>query len=1122
MGTFPYLEVDVTTFNITKSASTDVISFKSNRSVKASMGGCLWIRASVDGEQIVLDWDENDYESTRQAVLTVSTSNNLFKKEITIIQDASGELTIQGDLILRSKEEIANNTYTKVLGNLIIGNVTSIMSKASDGDVITEMGDRIVIASPSDIDDSDIALLNEQINLIGEKGIAIINTNAESIPVDFVKSVGVKNLYLDNNQISELPDADVMASLGLKELSLAGNEISDVSALAECNTIEYLDISGNDVYDLEPLMEMEALETVVLTDLPLTQVQVDVFREQTGMEVVAESVRQDESPLPVFGALEITEVSDTEVIIKAKIENNAADVTKAGFYIGTSRALATMTWHDAVCIDGTLTFTYHPETLQNQVYFVRAYAENSRGGNYSKAGYFGSMYFYGDMFINSEKDVHSLIENRYSHIEGSLLIGERATSGPGMWLDDGRFYYCFKPLTFSDLSALQQIAYVRDGLYIGNVGLGNANMISHIAGMKTLWLRGNGIKNLPEMECDESLTYLDISMNSITDFSFLERMPALEKLYLGSSDFPVDETNSIGVLTGLEKYTNLKYIDLSGLPIHEWQAKDLRVKMPGTEIVFSAGSQVPYIPTVVSLGVVPSDNKAVISGYIESAGASSITEYGFYFGKDKKSLEKIVVGSEIEDGCEFSYEVEIPDYETYYYYPYAINYYGESRVEVKNFDLNVGDLSRYGTANCYIVSAPGEYFFNATVKGNSTEAVGGQSVTVVWETKNTREHVSTGEIVRDVTYSEPYIHFSVPEPFTPGNALIAIKNVHGTIVWSWHIWVTDYNPDLTAQKYISGAVMMDRNLGALDAGVGPTAYGFLYQWGRKDPLIGSGDGSEYFANTAPESVKGRASSDDPHGSSIWFPQHVVVDLFNTNDSWGPEKTKFDPCPVGWRVPDGGPGGAWDGIEWGEPGIEGNNNAGYWIINPPYSTPAAKYPAPGYTDGGNYDYWDPIFPGSALYCWSNTYIDNHNAYGMHLFNRIETQLSASKDSEFSVRCQRIPADFSVETTRIVSETESSIVVEGKLTAEDDCTIIEKGFLVSVENAYPSIYSNLVKVTHSDTETGSFECTFNKPAAFKFYVCAYAISDNDVKYGDVITCVVDTEGNGEGFTGDDFEF
>lgn len=88
-----------------------------------------------------------------------------------------------------------------------------------------------------------------------------------------------------------------------------------------------------------------------------------------------------------------------------------------------------------------------------------------------------------------------------------------------------------------------------------------------------------------------------------------------------------------------------------------------------------------------------------------------------------------------------------------------------------------------------------------------------------------------------------------------GNAVIAAYDGAGTIVWSWHIWVTDVDLDTKVQTYTVHAdyntyptfqspVMMDRNLGATDdklwsAATDPKgSHGLFYQWGRKDPIIG--------------------------------------------------------------------------------------------------------------------------------------------------------------------------------------------------------------------------------------------------------------------------------------------
>uniref|UniRef100_UPI0025CC0D67 DUF4906 domain-containing protein n=1 Tax=uncultured Rikenella sp. TaxID=368003 RepID=UPI0025CC0D67 len=112
-----------------------------------------------------------------------------------------------------------------------------------------------------------------------------------------------------------------------------------------------------------------------------------------------------------------------------------------------------------------------------------------------------------------------------------------------------------------------------------------------------------------------------------------------------------------------------------------------------------------------------------------------------------------------------------------------------------------------------------------------------------------------------------------------GNAVVALYDnatSGGSILWSWHIWVTSYNPNPTlgtdGHPYPAGQnvafnttggkvhrygtkfqqtngdkVIMDRNLGAVNtyyAAPAPSetalnlqnTFGMFYQWGRKDPL----------------------------------------------------------------------------------------------------------------------------------------------------------------------------------------------------------------------------------------------------------------------------------------------
>ena len=150
---------------------------------------------------------------------------------------------------------------------------------------------------------------------------------------------------------------------------------------------------------------------------------------------------------------------------------------------------------------------------------------------------------------------------------------------------------------------------------------------------------------------------------------------------------------------------------------------------------------------------------------------------------------------------------------------------------------NFIDLSRSGTANCYIVSKSGYYKFHA-VKGNSTISVGSvSSVAVLWESYGTDVEPSVGALIKMVAFNKGYVAFQTADTFKEGNAVIAAKDAYGKILWSWHIWFTDQPKEQVYYK--NAGTMMDRNLGATSATSGDVgALGLLYQWGRKDPFSG--------------------------------------------------------------------------------------------------------------------------------------------------------------------------------------------------------------------------------------------------------------------------------------------
>ena len=257
-----------------------------------------------------------------------------------------------------------------------------------------------------------------------------------------------------------------------------------------------------------------------------------------------------------------------------------------------------------------------------------------------------------------------------------------------------------------------------------------------------------------------------------------------------------------------------------------------------------------------------------------------------------------------------------------------------------------GQDGKYRTANSYIVSEAGYYKFRA-VKGNGTEAVGSASdkdpegtpttAVVLWETFGTDRAPQKGDLVKaDVEYTDGYVYFSTADTYQEGNAVIAVIDDKGTesteddvILWSWHIWLTDQPAEHVYNN--SAGTMMDRNLGATSATPGDVAaLGLLYQWGRKDPFLGSSSTSSSTVAlstiTWPSPVQVSTlpvdatyhianpttfiTSNNSRQNYDWF---FTSSSEYHNDRWpdsGSPKSIYDPCPAGWRVPDGGENGIW--------------------------------------------------------------------------------------------------------------------------------------------------------------------------------------------------------------------
>ena len=327
------------------------------------------------------------------------------------------------------------------------------------------------------------------------------------------------------------------------------------------------------------------------------------------------------------------------------------------------------------------------------------------------------------------------------------------------------------------------------------------------------------------------------------------------------------------------------------------------------------------------------------------------------------------------------------------------------------------DLSQDGTANSYIVSSAGAYKF-PTVKGNSSTSVGTiASVSVLWESFGTSTVPSVGDLIKSVSYSNGHITFYTANTFKEGNALIAAKDASGKILWSWHIWLTDKPAD---QVYYNNAgTMMDRNLGATSATPGDVgALGLMYQWGRKDPFLGS---SSISSNTQavstltwPEAVPVDATT----GTIAYAQEHPTTFITSNrypydwhygdadNTLWQSNKTIYDPCPPGYRVPDGGDNGVWpkalgSSNKFTNLSLYNSTTKGFNFSTKFGNASTIWYPLAGYL---KYSTGQILSVAKHGLCWTVTPYSNYphhlNLYYEGIVNPNNTD---SRGNGFSVRC-----------------------------------------------------------------------------------------------------------------------
>lgn len=197
-----------------------------------------------------------------------------------------------------------------------------------------------------------------------------------------------------------------------------------------------------------------------------------------------------------------------------------------------------------------------------------------------------------------------------------------------------------------------------------------------------------------------------------------------------------------------------------------------------------------------------------------------------------------------------------------------------------------------------------------------------------------------------------FFRLLVPAGMPEGNFTLGIKKGSGEYLWSWHFWVTGYNPDKFNKSVISGgvytypvpggqverygdsatgtsywsttngvyknSVMMDRALGMVSENIKKQPVNSLrgilhYQFGRKDPFpAASVQQGSIVIRTPGSQITIKESMSMPNvfipisaSPYVWTSEASATTYLwcdpNSTTSSG-DKSIYDPCPPGWCLP----------------------------------------------------------------------------------------------------------------------------------------------------------------------------------------------------------------------------
>ena len=219
-------------------------------------------------------------------------------------------------------------------------------------------------------------------------------------------------------------------------------------------------------------------------------------------------------------------------------------------------------------------------------------------------------------------------------------------------------------------------------------------------------------------------------------------------------------------------------------------------------------------------------------------------------------------------------------------------------------------------ANSFVISKPATGYQISAARPDGSAVNGIESAKVVWATDR--------NLIKYTDYKNGRITFTTKDgsELQEGNALIGGFDADDNLLWCWHIWATAAEPEANAVQ-INGYTFMGCNLGAFGNSTADheeilASYGLYYQWGRPTPFprpryyncAGSSSQYIYDPDVAMVSMTVAECDDDniriaaAIASPLVFVTGIEEPWQGANGlTWrDEEKSVYDPCPAGWRVP----------------------------------------------------------------------------------------------------------------------------------------------------------------------------------------------------------------------------